>query len=198
MATVPPIIAGSVDWSGENPGMSLKEATEGPFVTLLSFFRVVLSPHGRGHALVMLRSPRTQGSSAGAENVCITDNEPLAHWLISDYLSYFGAFQDLPALRGLAYESLIDIEASGDPFSSYAETVRSRDLEVRLSWEELGEPFAVHLPVDQVGDRNARDVECVRQRRPGRGNRQRRCPAGPADNARHGGTGDQDNLPGFL
>ena len=129
--------------------MSLKEATEGPFVTLLSFFRVVLSPHGRGHALVMLRSPRTQGSSAGAENVCITDNEPLAHWLISDYLSYFGAFQDLPALRGLAYESLIDIEASGDPFSSYAETVRSRDLEVRLSWEELGEPFAVHLPVDK-------------------------------------------------
>ncbi len=34
---------GSVDWSGENPGISLKEKPDGPFVALASFFRVVLS-----------------------------------------------------------------------------------------------------------------------------------------------------------
>ena len=48
---------GTVEWSGENPGISLKETPDGPFVTLASFFRVVLSPHGRGHALVLLQSP---------------------------------------------------------------------------------------------------------------------------------------------
>lgn len=43
-----PAYPGTVDWSGENPGMYLKETQDGPFVTLLSFFRVVVSPHGRG------------------------------------------------------------------------------------------------------------------------------------------------------
>ena len=54
----PIVFAGNVEWSGENPGISLKEAPDGPFVALASFFRVVLSPHGRGHALVLLQSPQ--------------------------------------------------------------------------------------------------------------------------------------------
>ena len=147
MAANSPIVAGTVDWSGENPGMSLKESAEGPFATLLSFFRVALSPHGRGHALVMLRAPGTEGSSVGAENLCITDNEPLARWLVAEYLSHFAHYRDVPALRGLAYEPMIGVETSGDTNSTYGETVRGHDLEVRLSWEELGEPFAVHMPV---------------------------------------------------
>jgi uncharacterized protein YggE len=53
----PIVFAGTVEWSGENPGISLKETPDGPFVALASFFRVVLSPHGRGHALVLLQSP---------------------------------------------------------------------------------------------------------------------------------------------
>ena len=47
----PIVFGGNVEWSGENPGISLKTDPNGPFVTLASFFRVVLSPHGRGHAL---------------------------------------------------------------------------------------------------------------------------------------------------
>src|SRR4051812_722633 len=43
---------GTVEWSGDNPGISLKETPDGPFVTAASFFRVVLSPFGRGHALM--------------------------------------------------------------------------------------------------------------------------------------------------
>lgn len=48
--------AGEVEWSGENPGISLKESPDGAFVSLASFFRVVLSPHGPGHALVLMQS----------------------------------------------------------------------------------------------------------------------------------------------
>lgn len=51
------LFPGRVEWSGENPGISLKEQPDGPFTVLASFFRVVLSPHGRGHALVLLQSP---------------------------------------------------------------------------------------------------------------------------------------------
>jgi len=48
---------GTVEWSGENPGIYLKANPNGPFTTLASFFRVVLSPHGRGHALVLVSPP---------------------------------------------------------------------------------------------------------------------------------------------
>ena len=37
----PIVFAGTVEWSGENPGISLKEVPDGPFVVLASFFRVV-------------------------------------------------------------------------------------------------------------------------------------------------------------
>src|SRR4051794_27553384 len=39
---------------GREPRLSLKDSPDGPFTGLASFFRVVLSPHGRGHALVLL------------------------------------------------------------------------------------------------------------------------------------------------
>ena len=69
---------GTVEWSGENPGISLKETPEGQFVALASFFRVVLSPHGRGHALVLLQSPNDRSPPAERANCCL-----LAPWLSS-------------------------------------------------------------------------------------------------------------------
>src|SRR4029077_15006639 len=65
---------GNVDWSGENPGIALKEKPDGPFVALASFFRVVLSPHGRGHALVLLQSPQDANPLAERANICLHDN----------------------------------------------------------------------------------------------------------------------------
>src|ERR1700748_2827713 len=96
----PIVFSGTVEWSGENPGISLKQTPDGPFVALASFFRVVLSPHGRGHALVLLEAP-PDGSAAG--NVCLHDNEKLARYLVSDFVSHFGAWKGLPGLQGLKY-----------------------------------------------------------------------------------------------
>ena len=98
---------GTVEWSGENPGISLKETPEGPFVALASFFRVVLSPHGRGHALVLLQSPQDASPPAERGNFCLHDNEPLARYLVAEFVAHFGAFKglrrprqpDLPAAR---------------------------------------------------------------------------------------------------
>ena len=87
------VFPGTVEWSGENPGISLKETADGPFVTLASFFRVVLSPHGRGHALVLLQSPQDANPPAERANYCFHDNEKLARYLISDFVSHFGAWK---------------------------------------------------------------------------------------------------------
>jgi len=135
------LFPGQVEWSGENPGISLKEDPSGPFTTLASFFRVMLSPHGRGHALVLLQAPQTEG----AGNVCLTDNEPLARWLVSDYVVHFGAWRGLPGLKGLQYRALDSVHASGDAITTYSETIRAGDTTVALTWSGLGKPFCFAL-----------------------------------------------------
>jgi hypothetical protein len=135
---------GTVEWSGENPGISLKESPDGPFVTLASFFRVVLSPFGAGHALVLLQSPHgTQG------NICFNDNEKLARFLVADFVSHFGAWKGIPGLGSLTYRPLDSVAASGDPASTYSETVKSGDTTVRMTWSGLGTPFCFALPPDK-------------------------------------------------
>jgi hypothetical protein len=141
----PILFPGTVEWSGENPGISLKEDPAGPFTTLASFFRVVLSPHGRGHALVLLLSPGEAAPPAEHANVCFTDNEPLARWLVADYVSHFGAWRGLPGLAGLQYRALDSVRSDGDAISSYSETVRAADTTVTLAWSGLGKPFCFAL-----------------------------------------------------
>jgi len=136
---------GTVEWSGENPGISLKEDPAGSFTTLASFFRVVLSPHGRGHALVLMLSPSEEAPPADRANICFTDNEKLARWLVADYVSHFGAWRGLPGLKGLQYRALDAVEAGGDAITSYSETVRAGDTTVALAWSGLGKPFCFAL-----------------------------------------------------
>jgi hypothetical protein len=145
----PIVFAGRVEWSGENPGISLKEKLDGPFTTLASFFRVVLSPHGRGHALVLLQSPHDGAPPADRPNYCFYDNEELASYLVAEYVSNFGAFRGLAGLANLVYRRLDNVETSGDPASAYSETIRSGDLTVVLTWSGLGKPFCFALPPDK-------------------------------------------------
>jgi hypothetical protein len=141
--------AGTVDWSGENPGISLKEKPDGPFVTLASFFRVVLSPFGRGHALVLLQSPQDARAPADRANYCFHDNEKLARYLVADFVSHFGAWKGQAGLEGLQYRRLDSVAASGDPASTYTETVKAGDITVTMTWGGLGKPFCFALPPDK-------------------------------------------------
>ncbi len=149
MTAETPVHPGAVDWSGENPGMYLKDKPDGPFVTLVSFFRVVVSPYGRGQALVLLESPLLDTSLPEALNVCVTDNDALAHWLVAEFLSRFGAFRGATALPSMRYVPLTGSQASGDPRESYMEWVKGDGVEVTLSWEDLGQPFMIKLPAQQ-------------------------------------------------
>jgi hypothetical protein len=145
----PILFPGSVEWSGENPGISLKERPDGPFTALASFFRVVLSPRGRGHALVLLQSPQEANPPADRANLCLHDNDPLARYLVSDFVANFGAFKGLPGLASMTYRKLDSVVSSGDPASSYSETVKAGDLTARLTWSGLGKPFCFAFPPDK-------------------------------------------------
>ena len=140
---------GTVEWSGENPGISLKETPDGPFVSVASFFRIMLSPHGRGHALMLMMSPQEANPPPERGNYCFNDNEKLARYLVSDFVSHFGAWKDTPGLKNLVYRPLQSAEASGDPGSAYSETVKADDMTVTLTWRNLGKPFCFALPPDK-------------------------------------------------
>ena len=146
MAEHGPFPAGAVEWSGENPGMYLKETENGPFVSLVSFFRVVLSPHGRGEGVVLLEAPDAEKSTPQALNLCVTNNEPLSRWLAENFVAHFGSFRGKAGLRGMEYRKLTRVERGGDWPRSYVEELEGEGVKIRLAWEELGPPFMVDMP----------------------------------------------------
>lgn len=144
MARVP-INPGQVDWSGENPGMYLKDSPEGPFVTLVSFFRVVTSPHGKGHAAFMLLDPQGDGRNPERPNVCLTDNEPMAEYLRKGFVAHFSAFRNANGLAGVQYKPGWDFVAGGNGTSVHTEWFRSAIGQVILTWSDLSAPFLVEF-----------------------------------------------------
>lgn len=136
-----PINPGTVDWSGENPGMYLKQEESGPFTCLVSFFRVMYSPHGGGHAVVVLMDP--QGRDPSAINAIYTDNRPLALYLKDHFLVHFGAFKGNPLLPDLPMREAASFSHTGDARASWTETIRGPGIDISLTWGELTAPFLV-------------------------------------------------------
>jgi hypothetical protein len=126
--------------------MYLKETPDGPFVTLISFFRVVLSPHGRGHAAFLLLDPHGDGRTPGTPNLCITDNEPLARYLRDEFAAYFAAFKGAKGLAQCRFEKGSQFVGSGDARTTYTERFRGESGDVSLTWEPLTDAFMVELP----------------------------------------------------
>lgn len=137
-----PYNPGSVDWTGENPGMYLKADPAGDWTSLLCFFRITWSPHGIGHALVILEDP---AGARGEGNLCLTDNEPMARFLVDGYMAHFAAFRGRALLGVLPYRPLDRVERGGDTRTSYMEKVSGAGLEVEMVWGKLGQPYAVDM-----------------------------------------------------
>ncbi len=140
-----PINPAKVDWSGENPGMYLKESQDGPFVTLISFFRVVTSPYGKGHAAFVLLDPQGDGKNPARSNVCLTDNEPMAEYLKKGFVAHFGAFRAAKGLDTLQYKPAWDFMPGGDGRSTHNEWFRSAIGQVSLTWTNLSDAFLVEF-----------------------------------------------------
>ena len=144
-----PIHPGEVAWTGENPGIYLKETQDGPWTGLVTFFRILWSPHGMGRGVVLLDEPATEKGLPEVRNFCITDNEALARFLVAEFFSKFMSFRVSPGIKAISYLPLAEIRRAGDTRSRYQEILQSKDFEVVMTWDKLGPPYAVDMPPDK-------------------------------------------------
>lgn len=143
-----PLIPGTVVWSGDNPGIYLKDEA-GEWQSLAVYFRVVASPHGSGSGIVVLGAPRAASGWPASQNLCISTNEPLLRWLVSDFIAKFASFRGMAGLQAMAYVDATSARTSGDGKSFHEETLEGAGVSASLRWEGLSTPFAADVPVEQ-------------------------------------------------
>ena len=81
----------------------------------------------------------------------VSDNEPMARYLMANFIGKLPSFAGTPAFPGTAYLPAQQVSASGDPRSRYCERVVAPGLEVELVWEGLGRPVALELSPHETG-----------------------------------------------
>jgi|TARA_B110000967_G_scaffold168404_1_gene177340 hypothetical protein len=146
-----PITPGVVDWTGENPGILLKNE-DGSFAAMALFFRVVWSPVGQGQVLLLYATPDQVEGTPEAPNVILSDNPALTTYLKENFIGKLTAFANAPAFETLPQIAIQTVRTSGDPMGHrYCETVVGAGLTVELVWEELERPRALELTPNQVG-----------------------------------------------
>ncbi len=145
-----PVNSGRVEWSGDNPGIYLKESPDGDWARLALFFNIVLSPHGRGKVMLVLNNPDVaEGDSAG--NICITDNSAMLQYLVDDFLCKFPTFRGRVGLTHMSVLPMDAHESIGNPVpgGECGEIIRSGDTCLSMNWRHIGEPFAVEVSPEQ-------------------------------------------------
>jgi hypothetical protein len=141
---VSPVNPGKVDWSGDNPGIYLKD-DEDNWKTLAVFFKVVTSPLGGGKGVLVLGAPFQALAFPAVNNVCVTDNRPLMQWLIANFVSRFASFSGAQALGCLPYLPATSFTTTAERAKFHQESISGNGVEIVMRWEDLAEPFAVDV-----------------------------------------------------
>lgn len=146
-----PITSGAVHWTGDNPGILLRNEDGSPSASAL-FFRVAWSPVGQGHLLLLYGRAGEARGSIEAPNVLLSDNPALTDFLMANFIGKLPTFRDAPAFKQLVRLPIGNLRSFGDPMGHrYGETIACDGLVVELVWEGLEEPRALELTPDQVG-----------------------------------------------
>lgn len=143
------VLPGKVDWTGDNPFIYLKTDPAGDWSSLSLFFRITASDFGTGHLILVVTDPY---DDATARAVALTDNEPLARFLIDEFASKFVLFRPTKALAGLTLHTGATFrkEVTTEAWVEAGAHAAS-GTEIALRWERLQAPFAVHQPAPQSG-----------------------------------------------
>ena len=137
---------GQVEWSGENPGIYLKENPNGDYSTLGLFFRIVLSPYGRGTGAIILGEPDNPTGWPHVPNFIISDNQRLFIWLIDGWVRKMPTFVGRVGLENMTWIDLLGSARHPTNLQAkYTETLLGKDVEVHMIWQELGTPLPVEL-----------------------------------------------------
>jgi hypothetical protein len=146
-----PITPGTIDWTGENPGILLKNE-DGNFSAMALFFRIAWSPVGQGQVLLLYGAPNQTQGTAEAPNILLSDNEELSGYLLDNFVSRLAAFRDAPAFEGLIHLAAQSVKSDGNAMHNrYSETISGEGYSVQLVWEDLEHPRALELMPHQVG-----------------------------------------------
>ena len=143
-----PVIPGNVVWSGDNPCIYLQD-DNGEWQSLAVYFRIVTSKHGSGSGMVVLGAPRAASGWPASQNLCISTNEPLMRWLVSDFVARFGAFRGMPGLQSMTYLAATSASTGGDGSSYHAQTLEGANVSASMRWDGLATPFAADVPPAQ-------------------------------------------------
>lgn len=151
MPLEPPVTPGIVDWTGENPGILLKNP-DGSNSAMALFFRIAWSSVGQGNVLLLYGTPDREKGTEAAPNILLSDNEALGTFLRDNFVARLGGFSAIPPFKGLAHKRIQSVRTSGDAMGlRYTETVVSDGLTVELVWEGLEPPVALELAPDLTG-----------------------------------------------
>ncbi len=145
----PTVLPGAVDWTGDNPFIYLKTDPAGDWSSLSLFFRVTSSGHGMGHLILAVIDPYDQDN---AKAIGLTDNEPLARFLIEEFASKFVLFRPTDALKNpILHTNAVFEQRLGDSEWVESATDETADTTITMRWQNLGAPFAVHQPKHESG-----------------------------------------------
>lgn len=138
---------GRVEWAGDNPGIYLKQHPGSTaYSTLALFFRVVLSPFGRGHAAIVLGAPDTARGWPEVPNLIMTDNQRLMRWIVDGWVTKMPTFVGKAGLGAMTWLDCESVEKRpSDLKSRYSETLRGSGVTVEMVWRDMGPPLSVEV-----------------------------------------------------
>lgn len=141
---------GRVDWSGENPGIYLKhKESDEAYCVLSLFFRVVMSPYGRGNAAIVLGAPDVAKGWPDETNFIITDNQRMMRWIVDGWVSKMPTFIGKAGLQHMSWLNLDSVHKTpGDLKTEYRETLRGSGVTLEMIWQDMGLPIPVELTVE--------------------------------------------------
>ena len=138
---------GRVEWSGENPGIYLKsDPANDTYDTLALFFRVVLSPYGRGHAALVLGAPDQAAGWPEVPNLIMTDNQRMMRWIVDGWVTKMPTFLGKAGLDAMTWLDCDSVsKMPGDLKSRYSETLRGSGVTLQMIWSDMGDPIPVEV-----------------------------------------------------
>jgi len=141
---------GRVDWTGENPGIYLKHSADDESYCLLSlFFRVALSPYGKGHAAIVLGAPDEAKGWPQASNFIMTDNQRMMRWIIDGWVTRMPTFVGRAGLQHMSWLNLDSVQRQpGDLKTDYREILRGSGVTLEMHWSDMGDPIPVEVTVE--------------------------------------------------
>lgn len=144
---------GAVAWTGDNPFIYLKTDPNKEWSSLSLFFRIASSQFGPGRMSLVVEKPYEEDHPT-AIRLVLTDNEKLARFLISDFVSKFLLFRPSTALEDVqvATDAVFSQHLDGEDWTETAAgVVGGVQRTVELRWEGLGEAFAAAVPAPESG-----------------------------------------------